>query len=55
MASFLGMCVVCSRTVALQRCNAPCPQIPDSSDSPFQFFTFSPFHLFTFSPFLTFG
>ena len=26
------MCVVCSRTVALQRCNAPCPQTTDSSE-----------------------
>ena len=26
------MCVVCSRTVALQRCNAPTPQTTDSSE-----------------------
>ena len=37
------MCVVYSRTVALQRCNAPCPQPPIT---PTPLFTFSPFHLF---------
>ena len=26
------MCVVCSRTVALQRCNTPCPQTSDYSE-----------------------